>query len=110
MARKDDPLTLFAQGLSPAAAERFALALASSIENALPEATRLIARELSRKTIPVRELWEMAGMGESKFYKLARSGRGPRTIREGGRHVVVVKDAEQWLSQLATTHVQATGE
>ncbi len=106
MARKDDPLTLFARGLSPDAAEMVGIGFAKGIATLIPEVTRLFAREINRKTIPIRELWEMAGMGESHFYKLVRAGRGPRTTREGGRHVVLVNDAEQWLAQLATPNAQ----
>ncbi len=100
---KTDPLTLFARGLSPDAAERLGLGLAKGIAVLLPEITSLLARELNRKTIPVREVWEMAGMGESRFYKLVREGRGPRTIREGAHHVVLIEDVEVWLQELATT-------
>ncbi len=100
---KTDPLTLFASGLSADAAEKLGLGLAKGVAALLPEVTLLLARELKRKTIPVREIWEMAGMGESHFYKLVRDGRGPRTIREGAHHVVLVKDAEAWLDQLATS-------
>lgn len=98
-----DPLTLFARGLTGDAAERLGLGLAKGISALLPEVTRLLARELNRKTIPIREVWEMAGMGESHFYKLVRAGRGPRTIREGSHHVVLVEDAEAWLKDLATS-------
>ena len=110
MARRVDPLTLFAQGLSPDAAESIGRGFARGLAPLIPEVTRLLARELIRKTMTVRELWEMAGMGESTFYKLVRTGRGPRTIMEGGRHVVLVSDAEQWLSKLARTRAPSTGE
>lgn len=99
---KADPLTLFARGLSAEAAESFGLGLAKGIADLLPEVTRLLARELNRKTIPIRDVWQMAGMGESHFYKLVREGRGPRTIREGSHHVVLANDADEWLQELAT--------
>ena len=101
MAKKTDPLTLFARGLTPDAAESFGIGFAKGIATVLPDVTRLLAREINRKTIPVRELWEMAGMAESHFYKLVRTGRGPRAIREGGRHMVMTCDADQWLTELA---------
>ncbi len=100
---KPDPLTLFARGLSPDSAECFGQGLAKELAAYLPEVTRLLARELNRKTIPLREVWEMAGMGESHYYKLVREGRGPRTIREGVNHVVLVEDAHAWLRDLATS-------
>ncbi len=100
---KTDPLTLFARGLSSDAAESLGLGLAKGIAGLLPEVTKLLARELNRKTVPIREVWEMAGMRESHFYKLVREGRGPRTIREGSLHVVLVVDAEAWLHDLATS-------
>ncbi len=100
---KTDPLTLFARGLSTGAAESLGLGLAKGLAGLLPEVTRLLARELDRKTIPIREVWEMAGMRESTFYKLVREGRGPRTIRGGSLHVVLVGDAEAWLQELATS-------
>ena len=100
---KTDPLTLFARGLSTEAAESLGLGLARGIAALLPELTSLLARELDRKTIPIREVWEMAGMRESHFYKLVREGRGPRTIREGSLHMVLVADAEAWLNDLAAS-------
>ena len=101
MNKKADPLTQFARGLTPAAAESLGRGFADGIKSILPEATRLLARELDRKTISVRELWRMAGMAEAHFYKMVRNGRGPRTIREGARHMVRISDAERWLKDLA---------
>jgi predicted DNA-binding transcriptional regulator AlpA len=55
---------------------------------------------MARNTVSVRELWEMAGMGESHFYKLVREGRGPRRIAEGSSHMATVEEARRWLGEL----------
>ncbi len=101
MPNKPDAVIDFARNLSPEAAQRFGRGLAEGLAAVLPEASRILAREISRKTIPIKDLWESAGMGESHYYKLVRSGRGPRTIREGAHHVVRIADAERWLANLA---------
>ena len=99
--RKQDPVGHFARSLTPAVAERLGYGFALGIAEVLPQAAEHFAREMNRKTLPIRELWRMAGMGESHFYKLIRQGRGPHLIREGASHMVTMEEADRWLADLS---------
>ena len=48
------------------------------------------------KLLSVFEFCQQSGISRALFYKLAREGKGPRTIKVGSRTLISQEAAQEW--------------